>query len=49
MPNSDIIALLSDIVFEQDELLWVNNRLNYCPLEVRNCFEKEKEGEREDM
>lgn len=33
-------ALLSDIIFEQDELLWVNLRLKYCPLEVRNCFKK---------
>jgi len=46
VPNSDVTALLSDIISEQEELLWVNDGLNYCPLEIRNCFEKEKLGGR---
>lgn len=45
--SNSVIALLSDIIFEQDELLWVNGRLNYCLLEIGNCFDKEKEEERE--
>ena len=41
MLSSDII-LLSYIIFQQYELLWISDRLNYYPLEFRNCFEKEK-------
>lgn len=49
MPNSDVIVLLSDIIFEQYELLWINDRLNYCPLEVRNFLKRERRGERGKM
>lgn len=41
MLSSDII-LLSYIILQQYELLWISDRLNYYPLEFRNCFEKEK-------